>query len=241
LSHCLYSLTLELSLLPPCLPPLLFDLPLHLPYLTLNLPLHLAYFIPQLPELALLPRDLVPLLVDLLNQLRIRLQGLLELPFDPLVIRSDDFDALSLRLDRIVEPPDVLVEGVRLSTGRLQVCLDGRHRGAEVPLEGILGVSYLLTDLFYPVEEKVLSQIGGLISIIYLRFSHRWYPCEEGPPMAERVWSPVQHLGVRAELFFIDLIIDFAIIISISIIGRSRSLLAYTTILVRVLIGDSLR
>ena len=59
--------------------------------------------------------------------------------------------------------------------------------------------------------------------------------------MAERVWSPVQQLGVRAELLVIDLIIDFAIIISISIISRSRSLLAYTTILVRVLIGDSLR
>ena len=73
LSRCLNPLTLELNLFPPCLPPLLFDLPLHLPYLTLNLLLHLAYLIPQLPELALLPRNVVPLLVDLLNQLRISL------------------------------------------------------------------------------------------------------------------------------------------------------------------------
>ena len=172
MSFRLYPLTLKLNLLPPCLPPLLSGLPLHLPYLTLNLPLHLAYLTPQLPELAFLPRDVVPLLVDLLNQLRISLQGLLQLPFDPLVVCSDDLDALALRLDRFVKLPDVLVEGVRPITGRLQVLLDCRHRGAEFALESILGVFDLLTDLVDSVEEKVVSQVGGLISIIYLRFSH---------------------------------------------------------------------
>jgi hypothetical protein len=67
-----------------------------------------------------------------------------------------------------VKLPDVLVEGVRPITGRLQVQLDCRHRGAEFALEGILGVFDLLTDLVDSVKEKVISHVRGLISIIYL-------------------------------------------------------------------------
>lgn len=68
--------------------------------------------------------------------------------------------------------PDVLVEIVSPITGRLQVYLDGRHGLAEVPLEFILSVPDLLADLLYPVEEKILSHIGGLIHTLHLRLSH---------------------------------------------------------------------
>ena len=68
--------------------------------------------------------------------------------------------------------PDVLVEIVSPITGHLQVHLDGRHGRAEVPLKGILSVPDLLADLLYPVEEKVLSQVGGLIYALHLRLSH---------------------------------------------------------------------
>ena len=68
--------------------------------------------------------------------------------------------------------PDVLVEIVSPITGRLQVYLDGRDGLAEVPLEFILSVPDLLADLLYPVEEKILSHVGGLIHTLHLRLSH---------------------------------------------------------------------
>lgn len=89
--------------------------------------------------------------------------------------------------------PDVLVEVVSPITGHLQVDLDGGQGRAEVPLEGILSVPDLLADLLYPVEEKVLSHVGGLIHTLHLRLSHRWNLREEGASLAQRVGSPVQH------------------------------------------------
>lgn len=92
-----------------------------------------------------------------------------------------------------MELPDVLIEIVSPITGHLQVDLDGGQGRAEVPLEGILSVPDLLADLLYPVQEKVLSHVGGLIHALHLRFSHGWNLREEGAPLAQRVWSPVQH------------------------------------------------
>lgn len=71
LSPCLCPLTLLPSSLHPSLPSLFLYLPLHLLYLHLYLPLHLVYLTAHLTILALLPRYLVPLLIYLLNQLRI--------------------------------------------------------------------------------------------------------------------------------------------------------------------------
>ena len=68
--------------------------------------------------------------------------------------------------------PDVLVKIVSPITGRLQVYLDGGDGLAEVPLEFILSVPDLLADLLYPVEEKILSHVGGLIHTLHLRLSH---------------------------------------------------------------------
>ena len=92
-----------------------------------------------------------------------------------------------------MELPNVLVEVVSPVTGHLQVQLDGGQGGAEVTLEGVLSVPDLLPDLLYTVEEKVLSQVGGLIYALHLRFSHGWDLREEGAPLAQRVGSPVQH------------------------------------------------
>ena len=71
LSPGLCPLSLVLHSLQPSLPPLFLYLPLHLLYLHLYLPFHLAYLTAHLTIFALLSRDIVPLLVDLLNQLRI--------------------------------------------------------------------------------------------------------------------------------------------------------------------------
>lgn len=89
--------------------------------------------------------------------------GLLQLPLDSLVVRSDDLYALSLIFDRLVDLSDILVEIVGPITGRLQVQLDFRDGRAEVPLECTLSVPNLLANLLYPVEEKIISLVGRLI------------------------------------------------------------------------------
>ncbi len=68
--------------------------------------------------------------------------------------------------------PDILVEGIRSITGALQFPLNCRNGRPELPLEGILSVSDLLSDLLNAVEEKVISHVGGLIHLLHLRFSH---------------------------------------------------------------------
>ena len=150
----------------PGISPLSLHFLLHVHDLTVHLILDLVNFILKLRELIFLSKDLLFLLLNLINEVRVGFPRLGKFFLHSVIIGSDDLNLLSLLLNGFTERENSLIEIVGQVRGFTKLNSNVLHIGFQVSMLFLLNVFDFMTDLLNSSLKVVIPKIGSLIIIL---------------------------------------------------------------------------